>query len=51
MEMVVSEFGDPRAFEPMIATLAVAMGSVRGPAAIGDPAVLFATRGSDRSGE
>jgi hypothetical protein len=39
MAMVVSEFRDPRAFEPMIATLAVAMGSVRGLAAIGDPAV------------
>jgi len=39
MAMVVSEFGDPRAFEPMITTLAVAMGSVRGLAAIGDPAV------------
>lgn len=39
LALVVSEFRDQRAFEPMLATLAVAMGSVRGLAALGDPAV------------
>ncbi len=40
LALVVSEFKDPRAFEPMISTLAVVMGSVRGLAVLGDPAVL-----------
>lgn len=39
MAMVASEFEDPRTIEPMLKSIAAAMGSVRGLAAYGDPVV------------